>query len=311
MSILAIALNPTIDVSSQARRIHPTVKVRTHDVLQRPGGGGVNVASVISRLGGNVELVLLAGGATGAILTDALATTAIRLHPITIDGPTRIAFMVHEEETGLEYRFVPDGPEISAGDVNSVLKAVGQFQGNYLVASGSLPRNAPADLYAEIARRAAKKGTKVILDCPGMTLRDTLGKAPFFLIKPSLEELEVLAACRLDEDGVTKAASALVRDGVSEFVAVTLGREGALLAGAFGTLRAPSKHVIAKSTVGAGDSFIGGLVWFLDAGGPVEHAFRFGIAAGAAAVMAAGSELCRREDVFANYGEAWLPNRPG
>lgn len=311
MSILAIALNPTIDVSSQARRIHPTVKVRTHHVHQRPGGGGVNVASVISRLGGNVELVLLAGGATGAILTDALATTAVRVHPITIDGPTRIAFMVREEETGLEYRSVPEGPEICAGDVNAVLRVVDQFQGNYLAASGSLPPNAPADLYAEIARRAAEKGTKVILDCPGMTLRDTLGKALFFLIKPSLEELEVLAACRLDEDGVAKAASALVRDGASEFVAVTLGREGALLAGAFGTLRAPSKHVIAMSTVGAGDRFIGGLVWLLAAGGPIEHAFRFGIAAGAAAVMAAGSELCRREDVFANYGEGWLPNRPG
>ncbi|KSV88598.1 PfkB family carbohydrate kinase, partial [Sinorhizobium sp. GL28] len=169
-------------------------------------------------------------------------------------------------------------------------------------------RKAPADVYAEIARCAAKKGAKVILDCPGMTLRDTLGKAPVFLIKPSLEELEILAGCRLDEEGVAKAASALVRDGASEFVAVTLGREGALLAGAFGTLRVPSKHVVAKSTVGAGDSFVGGLVWFLEAGGPMEHAFRFGVAAGAAAVMASGSELCRPKDVFANYGNGWLPD---
>ncbi len=307
MSVLAVALNPTIDVSSQAARVHPTVKVRTHDVHQRPGGGGVNVASVVAMLGGKAELVVLTGGATGAILKDALATTAIRLHPITIAGLTRIAFMVREEETGLEYRFVPEGPEISAADVSAVLRVVDGFQGNYLVASGSLPRNAPADVYAEIARCAAKKGAKVILDCPGMTLRDTLGKAPVSLIKPSLEELEILAECRLDEEGVVKAASALVRDGASEFVAVTLGREGALLAGAFGTLRVPSKHVVAKSAVGAGDSFVGGLVWFLEAGGPMEHAFRFGVAAGAAAVMASGSELCRRTDVFANYGNGWLP----
>ncbi|RAS08291.1 1-phosphofructokinase family hexose kinase [Ensifer adhaerens] len=307
MSILAIALNPTIDVWSRATRIHPTVKVRTHDVQQRPGGGGVNVARVIATLGGNAELIVLAGGATGAILKDALAVTAIRLHPRTIAGATRISFMVREEETGLEYRFVPEGPEICADDVSAVLGLVDKFQGNYLVASGSLPRNAPVDVYAEIARCAAKKGAKVILDCPGATLRDTLGKAVFFLIKPSLEELETLAGHRLDENGVAKAASALVRDGASEFVAVTLGREGALLAGAFGTLRVPSKHVVAKSTVGAGDSFIGGLVWFLEAGGPMEDAFRFGIAAGTAAVMAAGSELCKRQDVFDIYGEGWLP----
>lgn len=193
MPVLAIALNPTIDVSRHATRIHPTVKVRTHDVQQRPGGGGVNVAAVIATLGGSAELEVLAGGATGAMLKDALAATAIRLHPIMIAGPTRIAFIVREEETGLEYRFVPEGPEISAGDVCAVLQVVDEFKGNYLVASGSLPRNAPADVYAEIARCAAKNGSKVILDCPGTTLRDTLGKAPVFLIKPSLEELEVLA----------------------------------------------------------------------------------------------------------------------
>lgn len=129
MSVLAVALNPTIDVSSQAARVHPTVKVRTHDVHQRPGGGGVNVASVVAMLGGKAELVVLTGGATGAILKDALATTAIRLHPITIAGLTRIAFMVREEETGLEYRFVPEGPEISAADVSAVLRVVDGFQG--------------------------------------------------------------------------------------------------------------------------------------------------------------------------------------
>lgn len=305
MSVLAIALNPTIDVSSQAPRIHPTVKIRTHHERQRPGGGGVNVASVIATLGDKAELVVLAGGATGAMLEDALKATAISVHAITIAGSTRIAFMVREEETGLAYRFVPEGPEISASNVSAALRVVDQFQGDYLVASGSLPRNAPADVYAEIAKCAAKKGAKFILDCPGMTLRDTLGKAPVFLIKPSLEELEVLGGSRLDENGV--AQSTLVRDGAAEFVAVTLGREGALLAGAFGTLRVPSKHVVAKSTVGAGDSFIGGLVWFLAGGGSMEQAFRFGVAAGAAAVMVPGGELCRREDVFAIYGEGWLP----
>ncbi|KSV88545.1 hypothetical protein N184_28755, partial [Sinorhizobium sp. GL28] len=134
MSVLAVALNPTIDVSSQAARVHATIKVRTHEVHQRPGGGGVNVACVVATLGGKAELVVLTGGATGAILKDALATTAIRLHPITIAGLTRIAFMVREEETGLEYRFVPEGPVISAADVSAVLRVVDEFQGNYLVA---------------------------------------------------------------------------------------------------------------------------------------------------------------------------------
>ena len=124
-----VALNTTTDVSSHAIRIRPTVKVRTQNVQQRPGGGGVNVAAVIATLGGSAELVVLAGGATGAILK-ALAATAIRTHSVEISGSTRIAFMVHEEETGLEYRFVPEGPEIVARDVCAVLQVVDEFQGS-------------------------------------------------------------------------------------------------------------------------------------------------------------------------------------
>ncbi|KQW51082.1 MULTISPECIES: 1-phosphofructokinase family hexose kinase [Ensifer] len=307
MSVLAVALNPTIDVSSQVERVRPTVKIRTHNERQRPGGGGVNVARVIAELGGQPELLILTGGASGAMLKDALATSSIRLHAVRIAGPTRIAFMVREEETGLEYRFVPEGPEVTPGEIAEALAIIGSFRGDFVVVSGSLPRNAPEDVYAEMARIAARTGAKFILDCPGATLRSTLGKAPVFLIKPSIEELETLAGRRLDENGVAQAASALVRDGAAEFVAVTMGREGALLAGAFGTLRVPSKHVVAKSTVGAGDSCVGALVWFLTEGRSIEEAFRFGVAAGAAAVMAPGTELCQREDVFAIYKEAEPP----
>ncbi|AFL54819.1 1-phosphofructokinase family hexose kinase [Sinorhizobium fredii] len=301
MPILAVALNPTIDVWSQAERVRPTVKIRTHSERQRPGGGGVNVARVIAELGGEPELLVLAGGATGAMLREALATSAIRTHAVQIAGLTRISFMVREEETGLEYRFVPEGPEVAPGDIAKALAIVERFRGDFVVASGSLPRNAPEDIYADIGRIAAKTGARFILDCPGATLRSTLGKAPVFLVKPSIEELETLAGRRLDENGVAQAASALVKETAAEFVAVTMGREGALLAGAFGVLRVPSKHVVAKSTVGAGDSFIGALTWLLAEGRSIEEAFRFGVAAGAAAVIASGTELCRRNDVFKIY----------
>ncbi|MDK1491221.1 1-phosphofructokinase family hexose kinase [Sinorhizobium sp. 7-81] len=309
MSILAVALNPTIDVWSQAEHVRPTVKIRTHGERQRPGGGGVNVARVIAELGGEPELLVIAGGATGAMLREALATSAIRTHPVEAAGLTRISFMVREEETGLEYRFVPEGPEVAPDDIAKALAVVERFRGDFIVASGSLPRNAPEDIYAHIGRIAAKTGARFILDCPGATLRCTLGKAPVFLVKPSIEELETLAGRRLDEKGVVRAASALVKETATEFVAVTMGREGALLAGAFGVLRVPSKHVVAKSTVGAGDSFIAALTWFLAEGKSIEEAFRFGVAAGAAAVIASGTELCRRDDVFKIYKGTEPPPR--
>lgn len=305
-SMLAIALNPTIDVSSEVARVQPTRKMRTYNQRRQVGGGGVNVARVIVEFGGRPELLILAGGATGAMLQDTLSELPIDLHVVQIDGATRIAFMVQEEETGFEYRFIPEGPEVSQENIAIAVQFVERFQGDFVVASGSLPRGAPEDTYVRMAEAAAANGAKFLLDCPGTTLRDTLQSkssrhAPVFLVKPSIGELETLAGRQLDEGGVGEAAAALVKDGAAEYVAVTMGREGALLAGPDGVLRAPSKHVVVRSAVGAGDSFVGALTWFLIQGRSMEEAFRFGVAAGAAAAMTPGTELCRRDDVFAIY----------
>lgn len=301
ISALAIALNPTIDVSSEVKRVEPTRKMRTYNERRHAGGGGVNVARVIAEFGGRPELLFLAGGATGAMLEDTLSTLPIDLHVVPIAGSTRIAFMVREEQTGLEYRFVPEGPEIVQSDLQMALHVVEQFRGDFVIASGSLPRGAPDDAYVRVAQAAAANGARFLLDCPGSILRKTLGRAPIFLAKPSIGELETLVGRRLDENGVGEAALALVKDAAAEYVAVTMGREGALLAGPRGIRRVPSKHVIVQSATGAGDSFVGAMAWFLMQGRSVEDAFRFGVAAGTAAVMTAGTDLCRRDDVFAIY----------
>lgn len=93
------------------------------------------------------------------------------------------------------------------------------------------------------------------------------------------------------------AAAELVGRGVAEIVAVTMGAEGALLASASGTLRVAAPHVTARSAVGAGDSFLGAMVWALAHDWALEGAFRLGIAAGAAAVTTPGTQLCRSEDI--------------
>ena len=102
-NILSISLSPTIDVSCDAKNIQPTRKIRTFNQAYEPGGSGVNVARVIAELGGSPELLYLAGGATGALLTDSLNGTLIRLHPVAGSGSTRISYKVHELQLGLEY----------------------------------------------------------------------------------------------------------------------------------------------------------------------------------------------------------------
>lgn len=301
MTILAVALNPSVDVSSDAARVLPTRKVRTHNQRRHAGGGGVNVARVVAMLGGRPQLLMMIGGETGALMMDALAGVTIDVTVVKTAEPTRLAFMVYEEETGLEYRFVPDGPAVTSEEIEAAMDVVRAFKGDFLVLSGSLPRNASDYTYARMATVAAGNGVKVLLDTSGNALLTTLKQSKLFLVKPSLSELETIAGKKLDERGIAETARRIVDEGWAEYVTVTLGRSGALLVGRDINLRLPAIHVPVRSAVGAGDSFLAALVWKLEEGAPIEEAFRFGLAAGAAAAITSGTELCLREDVFAIY----------
>jgi 6-phosphofructokinase 2 len=297
--ILTITLNPAVDVSSETETVRPVRKVRTSNVRYDPGGGGINVARVITALGGKAEAYFLAGGETGSLLTRLLEAEGTSSHLVPIQGQTRISFMVHERSTGLEYRFVPEGPRVEPSELQPCLDAVASHNGQYVIASGSLPTDAPTDIYARMAKLASSRGAKFVLDSSGTGLDTTLKQARLFLVKPSLGELEQFVGRKLDDAGVHKAASDIVTSGAAELVAITMGADGALLASARGILRVPAIHVRVRSALGAGDSFLGAMVWALSEGRTDEEAFHLGVAAGAAAIMKPGFELCRRDEVLA------------
>jgi 6-phosphofructokinase 2 len=299
--ILTITLNPTIDVSSEAESVRPTRKTRTVNTQYSPGGGGLNVARVITALGGEVDAVYLAGGEIGALLARLLALEGFHHQSVPIAGQTRIGYMVRERSTGLEYRFIPTGPPVDAQELEQCIQAVQAHRGRYVVASGSLPEGIPADTYARIAQIAAARGARFVLDSSGVGLKTALEKSKVFLMKPSFGELEQLVGRKLSQIDAGEAAAGIVARGAAEFVAVTLGADGALLASAGGVIRLPAIHVRVRSAVGAGDSFLGAMVWAISQGKPVADAFRLGVAAGAAAAMTPGTKLCERSDVFDLY----------
>lgn len=302
-AVLTITLNPTIDVFGAAEAVKPTEKVRLSDATYEPGGGGINVARVISALGGEVEALALTGGEMGAFLARLAAAEGLKLHPVPISGQTRVALMVRDQSTGLEYRFLPEGPVVTGADVENCVAAIaGRTQG-FVVASGSLPRGAPADSYVRMAKAAARNALPFVLDTSGEALSAALRHGGLFLVKPSRGELEAHAGQRLGPDGLESAAREIVSAGKARLVAVTLGGDGALLASPDGLIRLPAIAVPVRSAVGAGDSFLGAMVWALTQNWPLEQAFRLAMAAGAAATGNAGTTLCRKEDVFALYAQ--------
>lgn len=293
--VVTLTLNPTIDGASEAEVVHPTLKIRTRNDRYNPGGGGINVARVVSRLGGDVRAVYMAGGATGAVLDELLDAADIDRQRISIAGHTRISLNVFERASGQEYRFVPEGPMVSTADVDACRELFANINCDYLVLSGSLPRGAPDDIYAQLA---AKSSARVIVDSSGPALKAAVDASSTFLIKPSRGELEKLCGRQLPTiEDIEKAALSLVETGKCENVAVTLGHDGALLANACGSFFLPAIPVNASSAVGAGDSFVGGMIHALASGQSMEEAFRLGLAAAAATVLSPGTDLCRKPDV--------------
>lgn len=303
-TIITLTLNPTIDGAAEAETIRPVRKVRTSNERYDPGGGGINVARVITELGGPVRAYYLAGGATGSVLDSLLSRVGADFQRIDIAGDTRISHVVFERSTGLEYRFVPEGPRVSDAEWQKSLEILETVSFDYLVASGSLPLGVPEDYYARVSRLVAGKGARLVVDTSGKALAAALDGGGLLFAKPSLGELEQLSGGELEGTARQhEAAMAFVESGKVDYMAVTLGHHGAFLAGRDGVTRLPALPVKPRSAVGAGDSFVAAMTLRLAQGAPVEEAFMFGMAAGTAAVLTPGTELCRREDVERFYEE--------
>ena len=213
--IVTLTLNPAIDMASTAPVVRPMHKIRTFDEHVDPGGGGVNVARVIHELGGETLALVLTGDVTGHFLNELLDGAGVPHRSLPIAGRTRVSTTVHDQATGQEYRFVPEGPVVTAPEWQAMLAALEQIEAGWVVASGSLPRGAPDDFYAQAARIAARRGQSFVLDSSGSPLKAALGQG-ITLLKLSLNELHHLLGRPLaDPRAQADEAMALVGRGAA------------------------------------------------------------------------------------------------
>ncbi|TVP88688.1 MAG: 1-phosphofructokinase family hexose kinase [Thioalkalivibrio sp.] len=301
--IVTLTMNPALDVSTSVDEVVSKHKLRCSGARFDPGGGGVNVARVIERLGGAATALYALGGPMGEVYRGLLEAELDGAQAIEIGGNTRQSFNVNEDSTGKEYRFVLEGPEWQETEWQAALERIEEAlsEGGYLVMSGSLPEGVPDDFTARVARLAKQKGARCVVDASGASLEAALDEG-VFLVKPNKRELRDLTGAGLDsreeqEDVIRR----IVDEAGSEVVALSLGAEGALFASSEGVFHVAAPEVEARSAVGAGDSFVAALVSRLADGGSLGDAGRYAVAAGAAALLSGGTEMCRAEDVERLY----------
>jgi len=297
--IVTLTINPAIDIFVNVPRVAPTRKLRCSAPKRDPGGGGINVARVAHRLGSNVAAIYPTGGAIGKLLHRLVERESIDSMVTPSHVETRENFTVYEETTGEQYRFVLPGSTLHRAEWEAVLDKLTTLpqKPKFVVASGSVPPGVPEDFFARVARHVRRLGAQCVVDTSGPALKAALAEG-VTLIKPNLVELSDLVGAPLGSDeACITACRKLISDGRVEMIALTLGEQGALLVTADHAFRSQPLTIEPVSTVGAGDSFLGGMVAALASGKELQQAFRVAVAAGSAAVLSPGTELCRAEDV--------------
>jgi 6-phosphofructokinase 2 len=297
--VVTLTMNPALDLSTAVGEVVPFTKLRCGAMRRDPGGGGINVARVIQRLGGEACAVFPVGGCVGQALVQLVAGEGIRTRTIPIADETREDFSFWETSTGKQYRFVEQGPELSEKEWRACLEAfLAEADGAAFAAiSGSLPPGVPAEFFRLAARGLKERRVPLALDTAGAGLKAALAEGAA-LVKPNQNEFAELVGGKISETGaLAKAAKDLAAANNVEAIALTLAERGAILASRDVAFHADAPDVEAVSTVGAGDSFLGAMIYGLVEGREKKDAFRGAVAAGSAALLSPGTDLAHPEKI--------------
>ena len=244
----------------------------------------------------------MCGGYTGVQFKKMMEETDIECQAFDIVENTRENLIVMDSTSHKQYRFGMQGPTFSEQEWQQPLLFLENNIGyDYVVASGSLPPGVPLDFFARMAAIVQNKGAKLILDTSGEALKNSV-KEGVFLIKPNLAELSFLRGVdELKDDEIVPAARSIIVEGCCSVIVVSLGAKGAMLITKDETIQVLSPKIEVKSTVGAGDSMVAGLVLGIAKGYGWKDVLKLGIACGTAATINAGTALCSKEDVARLY----------
>lgn len=302
--ILTITLNPAVDYATSIEAVVPGPKLYCKEPKVDPGGGGINVARAICKLGGRAKALVATGGATGQKLCALLDVEGVPVHAVDVGGETRFSFAVTDESSHEQYRFSLPGDTLT-DDIGKRLieEIVSQApHGGLVVLSGGV---APGldDRFPEKVRAALEGVTnRLVADTSKGALHRLISEpvAPLHVLRFDQIEAERAAGRPLaDLHECIAFLEALIARGVAETLVMGRGAEGSLLVTSTARYfcRTPKVQVVSK--IGAGDAFVGGFTLSLQRGESFEDALRWGVSASSATMATEGTGLCRKKDVLA------------
>ncbi|MCH8995381.1 MAG: 1-phosphofructokinase [Chloroflexi bacterium] len=295
--IITVTLNPAVDQNLELERLIPGDTNRVLDSRIDPGGKGINVSRVLRELGRESLAAGLAPGSLGRFIEHSLLEQGILCDFVHTRGQTRTNLTVVDESahetTVLSYR----GPEVDPRHLQTLESRLRRFisAGDWLVVAGSIPPPIEPEVYARLIQLGRQLGAHTVLDADAEALAAGLSGQPD-LVKSNHHEAERLLSTSLKDDTKLLEAAEAMRNAGAATAIITAGSRGAVAVGEEGAWWSWPPQTEVVSAVGAGDALLAGLLMKLEEGAGMEEALRWGTAAGAAACLTQGTQLCRRDD---------------
>lgn len=297
--ITTICLNPSFDRAVELDTLKLGGVNTIRKLREDPGGKGINVAMAARRLGLEVQCIGTMGEDGADKLCALMDQEGVEHHFLRIPGRVRtnLKLFIRNEKGITELN--DQGDPLSAETIDAFFRLAKEetADSDMVVLTGSLPPGCPRGLYRDLMNTL--EGKKCIVDSKGPELELAAKGAKPFLIKPNLHEMEETLGLELRTmRSIRDAALLFVRLGV-EHVVISMGAMGAMYVDPERTYFAPALRVSARSTVGAGDAMLAGMLLGYEKEGDMGKAFRYGVAAGAANVKTEGTQLTVPEDFSA------------
>lgn len=296
--VLTVTLNPSVD---KALFLHELKMGDTNRVVRTEtdaGGKGVNLSRVLRELGGDTAATGFLGGGPGAYICKVLDMQSVPHCFVEVTGDTRTNISVEDDSHGLPTTFNERGPEITANDIERLFGLVRERLPSldWLAMGGSLPPGAPPETFRSLVEIAHAAGVRALVDADGDAMKLAMEAKPDF-IKPNEKEASRLLVRELHGRNEALAAALELHamlGGGDKIAVISRGAGGAVMMCGEGEFDGITPSVEMKSTIGCGDSMLGGMLWAMGVGKSMEEAFRWGLASGAATACTDGTEIARR-----------------
>lgn len=295
--IYTVTLNPSLDRTVEVEELVYDDVNQIIEEKKAARGKGIDVSRVIKELGGQSVALGFAGGYNGLELEGRLVNEGVICDLTKVNDETRTNIVFYQTHKKIQTLLSTSGPKLVPLDVAMFFNKVKEIpRGSFCILSGGIPEGISVNFYAQIVTTLREKGVRVVLDSDGDPLRRAVHAGPY-MVKPNIHEFGRLVESNVGEvDEIVEHAKAF-QDTI-EYVVVSMGARGAVGVSRYGCYHVVPPKVKVRSSAGAGDSLVAGIVFVISEGGSFEEALRVGVACGTASTLSAEDRLCTREEIM-------------